>query len=67
MNIVNKFVESLGMPIVKYNIYRMCLFVFAPENQQSLVCRQICLLLGHSYVRMAVEKPDKHFQFYVAK
>ena len=33
MNIMNKFAESSGMPIVKLNIYRMCLFVFAPENQ----------------------------------
>ena len=30
MNIINKFAESLGMPVVKLNIYRMCLFVFAP-------------------------------------
>ena len=29
MNIIDKFAESLEMPIV----YRMCLFVFAPENQ----------------------------------
>ena len=33
MNIIDKFAESLGMPIVNLNIYRMCLFVFAPENQ----------------------------------
>ena len=32
-NIINKFAEKLGMPIVKLNIYRMCLFVFAPEKQ----------------------------------
>ena len=32
MNIVNKFADSLGMPVVNFNI-RMCLFVFAPENQ----------------------------------
>ena len=31
MNIINKFADSLGMP-VNLNI-RMCLFVFAPENQ----------------------------------
>ena len=33
MNIMNKFAERSGMPTVKLNIYRMCLFVFAPENQ----------------------------------
>ena len=32
MNIINKFADSLGMPVVNLNI-RMCLFVFAPENQ----------------------------------
>ena len=32
MNIINKFAGSLGMPVVNVNI-RMCLFVFAPENQ----------------------------------
>ena len=32
MNIINKFAESLGMPVVNLNI-RMCLFVFTPENQ----------------------------------
>ena len=32
MNIFNKFADSLGMPVVNLNI-RMCLFVFAPENQ----------------------------------
>ena len=33
MNILYKYAESLRMPIVKLNIYRMCLFVFAPENR----------------------------------
>ena len=33
MNIINKFAVSLGMPLVKLNIYRLCLFVFALENQ----------------------------------
>ena len=32
MNIINKFADSLGMRVVNLNI-RMCLFVFAPENQ----------------------------------
>ena len=32
MNIINKFADCLGMPVVNLNI-RMCLFVFAPENQ----------------------------------
>ena len=32
MNINNKFADSLGMPVVTLNL-RMCLFVFAPENQ----------------------------------
>ena len=32
MNIINKFADSLGMPVVNLNI-RMCLFGFAPENQ----------------------------------
>ena len=32
MNIINKFADSLGMPVVNVKI-RMCLFVFAPENQ----------------------------------
>ena len=32
MNIINKFADSLGMPVVNLNI-RMCLFVFASENQ----------------------------------
>ena len=32
MNGINKFADSLGMPVVNLNI-RMCLFVFAPENQ----------------------------------
>ena len=32
MNIINKFADSLGIPVVNLNI-RMCLFVFAPENQ----------------------------------
>ena len=32
MNIINKFADSLGMPVVNLNI-RMHLFVFAPENQ----------------------------------
>ena len=32
-NVINKFAEKLGMPIVKLNIYRMCFFVFAPEKQ----------------------------------
>ena len=32
MNIINKFADSLGMPVVNLKI-RMCLFVFAPENQ----------------------------------
>ena len=31
-NIINKFSDSLGMPVVNLNI-RMCLFVFAPENE----------------------------------
>ena len=32
MNIINKFADSLEMPVVNLNI-RMCLFVLAPENQ----------------------------------
>ena len=32
MNIINQFADGLGMPVVNVNI-RMCLFVFAPENQ----------------------------------
>ena len=32
MNIINKFADSLGVPVVNLNI-RMCLFVFGPENQ----------------------------------
>ena len=32
MNIINKFADSLGMPVVNLNI-RMCLFIFDPENQ----------------------------------
>ena len=32
INIINKFADSLGMPVVNLNI-RMWLFVFAPENQ----------------------------------
>ena len=32
MNTINKFADGLGMPVVNVNI-RMCLFVFAPENQ----------------------------------
>jgi len=32
MNIINKFADSLEMPLVNLNI-GMCLFVFAPENQ----------------------------------
>ena len=32
MNIINKFADSLGMPVVNLNI-RMCLFVVARENQ----------------------------------
>ena len=32
MIIVNKFADSLRMPVVNLNI-RMCLFVFFPENQ----------------------------------
>ena len=32
MNIINKFADSLGMPVVNLNI-RMCLSIFAPENQ----------------------------------
>ena len=37
MNIINKFAESFGMPMVKLNIYRMCPFVFAPEKQLLIV------------------------------
>jgi len=33
MNIINKCADSLGMPVVNLNIFTMCLFVFAPENQ----------------------------------
>ena len=33
MNIVNKFADSLGMPVVNNLNIRMCLSVFAPENQ----------------------------------
>ena len=33
MDIINKFADSLGMPVVNLNIYRMCLFVVAPENR----------------------------------
>ena len=32
MNIISKFADSLGMPVGSLNI-RMCLFVFASENQ----------------------------------
>ena len=32
MNVINKFANSLGMPVVNLNI-RMYMFVFAPENQ----------------------------------
>ena len=32
MNVINKFADSLGIPVVILNI-RMCLFVFAPDNQ----------------------------------
>ena len=32
MKIIIKFAENLGMPVVNLNI-RMCLLVFAPENQ----------------------------------
>ena len=32
MNIINKFADSLELLVVNLNI-RMCLFVFAPENQ----------------------------------
>ena len=32
MNIINKFADILGIPVVNLNI-RMCLFVFAPEKQ----------------------------------
>ena len=34
MNIINKFADSLGVPVVNLNI-RMCLFVFGPENQTT--------------------------------
>ena len=34
MNII-KFADSLGMLVVNLNI-RMCLFVFAPENQSLI-------------------------------
>ena len=30
---INKFADSLGMLVVILNIFTMCLFVFAPENQ----------------------------------
>ena len=33
MNIIKKFADSLGMPVVNLNIFRMCLFLCAPENQ----------------------------------
>ena len=32
MNIVNKFADIFGMPVVNLNS-RMCLFVFAPEKR----------------------------------
>ena len=32
MSMINKFADSLGMPVVNLNI-RKCLFVFARENQ----------------------------------
>ena len=32
MNVIKKFADNLGMPVVNLNI-TMCLFVFAPENQ----------------------------------
>ena len=32
MNVINKFANSLGMPVVNLNI-TMCLSVFAPEKQ----------------------------------
>ena len=32
INIINKFADSWGMPVVNLNI-RIGLFVFAPENQ----------------------------------
>ena len=32
MNIII-FADSLGMPVVNLNIFRMCLIVIAPENQ----------------------------------
>ena len=32
MNIINKFADSLGIPVGNLNI-RMCLFFFAPANQ----------------------------------
>ena len=35
MNIINKFADILGMPVVNLNI-RMCLFVFAPEKQLAI-------------------------------
>ena len=35
MNIMNQFADGLGMPVVNVNI-RMCLFVFAPENQSLI-------------------------------
>ena len=73
MNIINKSAESLGVSIVKLNIYRICLFVFAPENQfvaprrihaqKEFVCMQICLLSGYSCMPMVIEKPDKRFHF----
>ena len=43
MNIMNKFADSLGMPVVNLNI-RMCLFVFAPEKQ--LVIGEFGLCFG---------------------
>ena len=36
MNIIKKFADSLGMAVVNWNIFRMYLFSFAPENQLLL-------------------------------
>ena len=75
MNIINKFADSLGMPVVNLNI-RMCLFVFAPEKQlvigefgleAFIAWSEECICIKSDSVFLTKVVLRLHFKWFIAE
>ena len=72
---INKFADSLGMPVVNLNII-MCLFVFAPENQlvigefgleAFIAWSEECICIESDRVFLTKVVLRLHFKWFIAE